>query len=92
MSNPATTQIKVTLPQELYGHLKARAGKFGLNLSAYIRHLVINDVDEANLPTYKMSPKTEKVLEKALADHKAGKTKRIDDLDEYFARIKRNGN
>ena len=63
MSSVQTTQIKVTLSNELYLHLKSKAEKLGLNLASYIRHLVINDVKDIEIPVFKMSEKREKIAE-----------------------------
>lgn len=82
-----TTQVKVTLPDQLYGYAQAQAGKFGLTVSSYIRHLVLDDVREVDLPVYQMSPKTEKVALEALIGHRQGKTKKIDDVDEFFGSL-----
>ncbi|OGM75626.1 hypothetical protein A2382_02680 [Candidatus Woesebacteria bacterium RIFOXYB1_FULL_38_16] len=79
-----TTQIKVTLPEELYLHLKSKADKFGLGLSSYIRHLVINDVKDIDIPTFKMSKQREKIGLKAQEDYKAGKTTLIENVDKYL--------
>lgn len=84
MLSTQTTQIKVTLPDELYLYLKSKAEKFGLNLAAYIRHLVINDVKDMDIPIFKMSEKTEKRGLKALKEHEEGKTTKIKDIDEYL--------
>ena len=77
MLNIQTTQIKVTLPDELYFLLKSKAEKFGLNMASYVRHLVINDVKDIDIPVFKMSEKTEKIALKALEDYKNGKTHKI---------------
>jgi len=84
MSTPQSTQIKVTLPEELYMHLKSKAEKFGLNLASYIRHLVINDVKDIDIPVFRMSEKTEKRGLQALKEHEEGKTTKLDNIDEYF--------
>ncbi len=84
MSNLQAIQIKVTLPDELYLHLRSKAEKFGLNLSSYIRHLVINDVKDVNIPVFKMSTKTEKKGLQALKEYQEGKTTKVDNIDEYF--------
>jgi len=84
MSTPQPTQIKVTLPEELYMHLKSKAEKFGLNLASYIRHLVINDVKDIDIPVFRMSEKTEKRGLQALKEHEEGKTTKLDNIDEYF--------
>jgi predicted DNA-binding protein len=84
MSNTQATQVKITLPNELYLHLRSRAEKFGLNLAAYVRNLIINDVKDIDIPVFKMSEKTEKVVSKALEDYKSGKTKEIGNIDNYL--------
>lgn len=87
MSNTQATQVKITLPDELYLHLRSRAEKFGLNLAAYIRNLIINDVKDIDIPIFKMSEEREKIALKALEDYKSGKTKTIDDLDNYLTNL-----
>lgn len=84
MSDISATQIKVTLPNELYLHLKSKAEKLGLNLSSYIRHLVINDVKDVDIPVFKMSKQREEIGLQALKDYKAGKTTLMKNIDEYF--------
>lgn len=84
MASLQPTQIKVTLPEELYLHLKSKAEKFGLGLSSYIRHLVINDVKDVDVPVFRMSSKTEGRGFRALKEHEKGKTTKIDDIDRYF--------
>lgn len=87
MAGLQATQIKVTLPEELYLHLKSKAEKFGLGLSSYIRHLVINDVKDIEIPVFKMSKQREKIALKALEDYKAGKTKSVKNLGSYLASL-----
>ena len=84
MTHSLSTQIKITLPQNLYLHLKSKAEKFDLGLATYIRHLVINDVKDIDIPVFKMSKAREKIALKALQDHKDGKTKEIKNIDQYF--------
>ena len=84
MSNLQTTQIKVTLSEELYMHLKSKAEKFGLGLAPYIRHLVINDVKDMDIPVFRMSAKTEEKGLQALKEHEEGKTIEVADIDKYF--------
>ena len=88
MINTQTTQIKVTLPDELYLFLKSKSEKFGLNLASYVRYLVINDVKDVDIPSFKMSKKTERVALKALEDLEKGKTHKIDNLEDYFSNLK----
>jgi len=87
MINSQTTQVKITLPDKLYMLLKSKAEKLDLNLASYVRHLVINDVKDIDIPVFKMSEKREKIALKALEDYRKGKTKAIDNIDEYFANL-----
>lgn len=87
MSNTQATQVKITLPDELYLHLRSRAERFGLNLATYIRNLIINDVKGIDIPVFKMSEEREKIALKALEDYKSGKTKGIDNLDNYLTNL-----
>ncbi|MEK7513305.1 MAG: hypothetical protein AAB430_02035 [Patescibacteria group bacterium] len=79
-----TIQLKVTLPVELYDYLESKAQRFGLAMATYIKHLVIKDVEDMDLPTYKMSAKTEAVALQALKDHRAGKTKLLRSIDDLL--------
>lgn len=87
MANIQATQVKITLPNELYLYVKSKAEKFDLNLASYIRHLVINDVRDMNIPVFKMSEKTERNGLQALQEFKKGKTTKIDNIDKYFDSI-----
>jgi hypothetical protein len=78
------TQIKVTLPNPLLEYLASKAGKFGLTLSAYVKYLIVNDVKDMDYPTYQMGEKTEKVVLKAIEDDRQGKSKVIENVDEFI--------
>ena len=88
MAKTQSIQVKVTLPEETYLLVKNNASRLGLNPASYLRHLVINDSWDKRLPVFKMTQKQEKVLEKALEDHKNGKTIRIDNIDQFFDNLK----
>lgn len=83
MANTKSIQIKVTIPQELYALAKIKADKIGLNFATYIKHLVINDSWEKNLPTFKMTPKQERVSAQAEKDYFAGKSIPVTNIDEF---------
>jgi len=67
-----TTQIRVTLPNELTGYLQTKASKFGLSLSIYIKNLVINDVQDVKYPIYEMSSASVKNFNEAKKEEKNG--------------------
>ena len=84
MSNVQTTQIKITIPNELYSYLKSKTEKFGLTTASYIRNLIINDVKDMEIPEFSMSEKREKIALKAVEDYKKGKTKLLGNVDKYL--------
>lgn len=79
-----TTQIKVTLPDPLLSYLASKAGKFGLTLSAYVKHLIVNDVKDMDYPIFQMSQKTEEVTLKAMREDRQGKTKTMGNVDDFI--------
>lgn len=84
MSITQSSQIKVTLPGQLYGFAKSKADKFGLTLSSYVKNLIIDDVKDVAVPTFKMSSKREKIALKALKEYKEGKVNEIENVEEYL--------
>ena len=84
LSTTSVSQIKITIPEQLYAYLKSKADKFGLTLSAYVKNLIIDDVKDMDMPTFKMTKEREKITLQALGDYKKGKTKKIDNIDEYL--------
>jgi hypothetical protein len=76
------TQIKISLPDQLYDYLSSKAGKFGLTLSSYIKNLILNDVKDMDYPIYQASAKTEDSYKKALQER--NKAVEVTDVDDYF--------
>lgn len=81
-----SVQIKVSLPVKLQELVQSKADQYGLTISTYIKHLVLDDVKDMEMPVFKMSKKNEEVLEKALEDYSQGKTHQInsDEIDEFL--------
>ena len=85
MSSVTTSsQIKVTLPNQLYAYLRSKADKFGLTTSTYVKNLIIDDVKDVDIPTFRMSPENEKIALQALKEHREGKSQKIDNIGEYL--------
>ena len=80
----SSTQLKVTLPLNLFDYLQAKTQKFGLSMSAYLKYLIIEDVKDMKIPEFTMSESTEKTALKALKDFKAGKLKKVKSVDDLF--------
>ena len=79
-----SVQVKITLPAQLQQFVQRKADIYGLTVSTYIKHLVIDDVKDADMPIFPMSEKTERVALQALKDHQQGKTHEIADVDEFL--------
>ena len=80
-------QIKITLPVQLLDFLESKARRFGLPVAAYLRHLVVKDVEDMEYPVFQASKRVEKAYKKAMADYKSGKFVRVGNLDEYFSNL-----
>lgn len=83
----SSTQLKVTLPIRLYDYVQAKTQRFGLTMSAYLRHLILEDVKDMEIPEFNMSQLTEKTALKALDDFRSGKTKKVCSIDDFINRL-----
>lgn len=77
-----TTQIRVTLPVQMQNYLQAKADTFGLSLSAYVRTLIFNDVQDIAYPVKEMSQRSLDALDEALKEAEAGELAEVDSIDE----------
>ncbi len=82
-----STQLKITLPENLLNLVKLNAQQLGLTPSTYVRHLVIEDTRKAffSVPEFPMSAKTEATALQAYRDFKAGKLKAVKNIEELFS-------
>ena len=79
-----SAQVKLTLSPQLRMIAQNKADVFGMPLSSYIKHLILVDVKDSEIPVYRMSEKTEKKGLKALKAHRARKTILVEDIDKFF--------
>jgi antitoxin component of RelBE/YafQ-DinJ toxin-antitoxin module len=80
----SSTQLKVTLPAQLYDYIQARTQRFGLTMSAYLKYLILEDIKHMEIPEFTMSQSTEKTGLKALKDFRSGRTKKIRSVDDFI--------
>jgi len=81
-------QIKITLPVSLKDFLQSRAQRLGLPIAAYIRHLIVKDVEEMDYPTFEASDNTIKAFKKAMKEKdKAITFKNVEELDKYLKNL-----
>lgn len=75
-------QIKLNLPLALKDYLESKAGKFGMPLAGYLKHLILKDVADMNYPTFEASDRTITAYKKALKDK--DKAIKITNIKEFF--------
>jgi len=80
-------QLKISLSEQLNRLLLGKAQRLGIPLTQYVKHIIVKEVEKEECPTYQMSEKTEKALKKAMKEHKAGKTIKINDLNAFFKQL-----
>lgn len=81
-------QIKITLPLALKDFIESRASKFGLPIAAYVRHLIVRDVEDMEYPEFELSERSEKVLQKALKEKdKAITINSKEELNAFFKNL-----
>jgi len=79
------SQIKLNLPLSLKEFLESKASKFGIPLAAYIRHLILKDIEDMDYPTYIASDKTIRGYKKALKEK--DKAIEVKDVDKFFENL-----
>jgi len=81
-------QVKLNLPLALKDFLESKAGKFGMPLAGYIKHLILKDVTDMEYPTFELSEKSERALKKALKEKsKAVTIHNKEELDKFFKNL-----
>jgi len=61
-------QLKINLTPELQDLLESKAGKFGVPLTQYVKHVLMKDVEDEDYPVFKASAETEQAAKLALED------------------------
>jgi len=84
------TKLQITLTDQEAMVLNYGASSLGYSLTKFVKFLLGQKAVEwsEKIPTYKMSAKTEKIVEKARADYKAGKTYSVSSIKELDKIIK----
>lgn len=81
-------QIKLNLPLALKDYLESKANKFGLPIAAYVKHLIMKDVEEMEYPTFELSDRSERALKRALKEKdKAITITSKEELDKFFKNL-----
>lgn len=59
-------QLKINLTNQMQELLASKAGKFGVPLTQYVKHVLMKDVEDVEYPIFKASEETEKEAQEAL--------------------------
>ena len=70
------------MPIELKDFLASKSNRYGLTLSAYVKHLILKDVADLAYPTFKASKQVEESYSEAMRNK--DKAVVVDDLDGFF--------
>lgn len=79
------TQVKLNLPIALKEYLESKANKFGMPIAAYVKHLIMKDVEDMEYPTFEASDRTIKAYKRALRNK--DKAIEVTDVDEFFKNL-----
>lgn len=81
-------QIKLNLPLALKDFLESKAQRFGVPIAAYVKHLIIKDVEDMQYPEFELSERSEKALQQALKNKdKAITISNREELGEFFKNL-----
>ncbi len=78
-------QIKITLPLALKEFLESKASRLGLPISAYVKHLIVTDVENMEYPIFEASDRTTRKAKEALKNK--DKSILVEDIDEFFKNL-----
>ena len=85
------TKVQLALTDQEAAILNSYGSQFGYNLAKTIRFVISKATEsflqQGTIPTYEMSPQTEARGLKALKEHQAGKTIKVDDIGSFFNRL-----
>ena len=78
-------QIKLNLPLALKEYLESKASKYGMPVAGYVKHLILQDVEDMDYPTFEASDKTIKAYKKALKEK--DNAIEVSDIDKVFKNL-----
>jgi antitoxin component of RelBE/YafQ-DinJ toxin-antitoxin module len=80
-------QIRISISEQLAELLKSKANRLGVPVTQFVKHLLIKEAEEEQYPTYVMSDRSEKKLEKALQE--SDKTKGVGNVHDFFTNLRK---
>lgn len=78
-------QLKISLSEQLNNLLVSKAASLGIPVTQFVKHLIVNEVETGEYPTFPASKKTIRLAKKALRER--DKAIRVTDIHEYFKNL-----
>lgn len=63
-------QLKISLSEQLNDLLESKANNLGVPVTQFVKHLILKEVEDEQLPTFKASESVENNTKKALDEYK----------------------
>ena len=82
MKNLKTIKKTTTYTETMYQKAKVAADYLGLTFHEYLKHLIAQDIQNLNIPTYRLDDETARDVLQSYREHEEGKFKTIDPLKE----------
>lgn len=83
--NTSQIQLKVSVSPQLNELFKAKALRFGVPVTQWIKYVLLKEVDKEAYPTYMASDNLEKISEKAM--NEIDKSVEVKNIDEFFEKL-----
>lgn len=71
--NTIQPQVKLNLPPPLMDVLVSRSQRFGVPITVYMKHLIMKDAENSDVPIFKATAEVDAAYEEAVKAEKAGK-------------------
>jgi hypothetical protein len=81
-SQSVQVQLKLSLSEQLTNLLQARAARFGVPVTQFVKHLIIKEVESETFPTFVASGWLEEKTKKAMKE--MDKAVEVKDINTFF--------
>ncbi len=78
-------QVKISLTSQLYEFLLGQSSQLGIPVTQVVKHMIIEKAQADSYPTFRASERTEESYKQAMLE--IDKAERVDNLEEYFAKL-----
>jgi hypothetical protein len=80
--NTGQIQVRLTLTDQLYTFLQARAARLGLPVTQVVKHMIVKEAEKEEFPTFPASSMAEQKFEHAQAN--LGDFVKVEDVKKYL--------